>query len=180
MKVSYYVACTLDGFIADTDGGVDWLGPFMASGEDYGYSEFIASVDALVMGRGTYEKVRSFGAWPYGDLPCLVLTHRELVPIAPTVRTCGGEPSTVVGELREGHYEHAWLVGGAAVAGNFFDAGYVDELIITLVPVFLGRGIPLLLHTADPTRKLDLVETTRWANDLVTLHYHSPHHHESS
>jgi dihydrofolate reductase len=180
VKVSYYVACTLDGYIADSDGGVDWLGPFMASGEDFGYSEFIASVDALVMGRRTYDTVRAFGAWPYGDLPCLVLTHRQLEPATPTIRACSGEPSAVVDRLRGEGLEHAWLVGGASVAGEFFRTGLVDDLIITLVPIFLGRGIPLLADTAEPSRKLHLVETTRWANDLVTLHYRLPHGHESS
>jgi dihydrofolate reductase len=131
------------------------------------------------MGRGTYDTVRSFGAWPYGDLPCLVLTHRELEPVAPTIRPLSGEPPTVVDQLREGGLEHAWLVGGASLAGEFFRTGLIDDLIITVVPVFLGRGIPLLAHTAEPSRILRLVETTRWANDLVTLHYRLPHGHES-
>ena len=70
-----FIATSLDGFIARRDGGIDWLSIVEAPGEDYGYAKFFADVDALILGRGTYDKVRTFPAWPYGDKRCVVLTN---------------------------------------------------------------------------------------------------------
>jgi dihydrofolate reductase len=163
------VACSIDGYIADRNGGVAWLDPFMDTGDDYGYSEFIASVDALIMGRGTYEKVLSFGTWPYGNLRCLVLTQRALEPAAPEVRIRSGEPGSILDGLRGEGFTHAWLVGGADLAGQFVARGLITDYVISYVPVVLGDGIPLWRCTGS-LQSLELASLQRHDSDVVTLH----------
>lgn len=170
VRVSYFVACTIDGYIADCNGGVAWLDPFMATGDDYGYSEFIASVDALVMGRGTYEKVLSFGSWPYGKLRCLVLSHHALEPATPEVRTRSGELGSIIDDLRAEGCTHAWLVGGAVLAGEFVAQGLITDYVISYVPVVLGNGIPLWRCT-DSLQSLELASLQRHENGVVTMHF---------
>lgn len=146
MKTSVYIATSLDGFIARQDGSIDWL----PSGEDaedqeYGYADFIRSVDALVMGRGTYETVLSFGAWPYGNLPVFVLSSQQVeIPdsLADTVSVMSATPAELVQRLAEQGYQHLYIDGGRTIQG-FLRDGLIDQLIITCVPVLIGDGIPL-------------------------------------
>lgn len=147
MKASVYIATSVDGFIAREDGSVDWLPTGEgAGGEDYGYQDFMNSVDALVMGRNTYEMVLSFGgAWPYGEKPVVVLTTQQLdIPenISNTVSVLSGSPSEVVQRLAERGYQHLYIDGGKTIQG-FIRAGLIQTLIITRIPVLLGSGLPL-------------------------------------
>ena len=140
--VVLYCACSLDGFIAATDGSVGWLDQFSAEGEDYGYAGFLAGVGALVMGSRTYEQVLGFGKWPYADLPCFVTTSRELpVPCGADVRfRAGDDLGALAAESRTAARSRAvWLVGGAALARSMLGAGVVDTLDLALMPVLLGR-----------------------------------------
>lgn len=160
--ITLYAAVSLDGALADADGGVDWLEPF--EGPEGGYEAFLESVDCLVMGSRTYEQVLSFGPWPYGDRPAYVLTSRDL-PLAT------GDVH-LVGSAREAvdHIEgHAWLVGGAAAAGAFLRAGLVDELRLTVVPVLLGDGVALFREAGGA--RLDLLGSRAAPDGSVELHY---------
>jgi len=135
-RVTLYAAVSLDGSLADADGGVEWLEPFTGAGD--WYEAFLESVDCLVMGSRTYEQVLSFGPWPYGDRPTYVLTGRELPLATEEVHLVGS-----VGAAADRLAGHAWLVGGAATAGAFLRAGLVDEIRLTVVPVVLGEGVAL-------------------------------------
>ncbi len=173
MKVSVYIATSVDGFIARPDGSLDWL-PGMGGpgGEDYGYGAFFTSVDALAMGRETFEKVLSFDPWPYGDKRVVVLTHRPLeVParLSATVEAMAGTPREVVERLAARGLRHLYLDGGKTIQG-FLAAGLVQQLILTRVPVLIGEGRPLFgpLPHDLPLRHL---ETRAYPNGLVQSRY---------
>jgi len=156
----YYTATTLDGFIADPNHSLDWL--FTRRQEPDGplnYRDFIAGVGALVMGRTTYEwilehefagKAKSEWKWPY-EMPCWVFTHAEL-PVVPDARIefTSGDVVPVHEQLVAAAGErNIWIVGGGDLAGQFADAGLLDELIVYIAPVTLGDGAPLLPRRAE-------------------------------
>jgi dihydrofolate reductase len=145
-KVSVFIGASLDGFIARTDGNLDWMqesGNEGASG-DYGYEAFMARIDAIVMGRKTFEKVLSFDAWPY-QKPVFVLTNRHFkiqAELSDKVETMAGTPREVVDRLAKRGPLHLYVDGGQTIQG-FLSAGLVDELIISQLPILIGNGIPL-------------------------------------
>ena len=133
----------LDGFIAREDGGLDWLPA--DGGADHGYTDFIATVDAIVMGRNTYEIVLGFGSWPYPEMPVIVLTTRPLerpVPAGAHVDVMAGPPHDIVARLAARGMKHLYVDGGITVQ-RFLAAGLIQRFTITRIPVLLGRGIPL-------------------------------------
>jgi dihydrofolate reductase len=151
----YYTATSLDGFIADPDHSLTWL--FTRAREPDGplsYERFIADIGAMAMGATTYEwildhefagKDQSEWKWPY-DIPCVVFTHRELqvVPAAP-VEFTSADIGDVHAQLSQAAGErNIWIVGGGDLAGQFADAGLLDEVLVTIAPVTLGGGAPLL------------------------------------
>ena len=140
-----YIATSLDGFIADRDGGLDWLtGLPNPEGGDFGFAEFLADVDAIVMGRKTFETVLALGVWPY-DKPVFVLsTTLGSVPpdLAGKAEVVTGDPRGLVAALRERGYENLYVDGGRTIQG-FLEADLIDEIIITTVPILLGDGVPL-------------------------------------
>lgn len=174
MKASVYIATSVDGFIARENGSVDWLPTGEdAGGEDHGYQDFMNSVDALVMGRNSYEMVLSFGgAWPYGEKPVIVLTTQQLaIPenISNTVSVMSGSPSDVVQRLAERGYKHLYIDGGKTIQG-FIRAGLIQKLIITKVPILIGAGIPLFGAIPDDI-KLRHLETLQFDNGMVQSQY---------
>ena len=142
--VVYYVASSVDGFIATPDGGVDWLSHFESSGEDYGYAGFYISIDAVLMGAHTYEQALGFEPWPYPDKPVRVFTARPLPSAGANVVLAGDDPASVVASLGRDGLSRLWLVGGGALAGSFQAAGLIDTYIISIMPVLLGDGVKLL------------------------------------
>ena len=171
MKASVYIAASLDGFIARRDGDIDWLGEPPKDGEDYGYEQFINSVDFLVMGRNTYEKVLSFGQWPY-TVPVVVLASRPLdIPadIAAKVETMSGSPADIVAELAKRGAKHLYIDGGKTIQ-SFLDADLIQRLIIARIPILLGDGIPLF-GPLQRDIKLQHVETHAFANGIVQSAY---------
>jgi dihydrofolate reductase len=184
MKVSVYIATSLDGFIARDDGGLDWLpgaapetsGCTEASGstegEDYGYREFMESVDILVMGRKTFEKVLSFGKWSYEDKRVIVLSSGPVeIPngLASTVECRSSSPSDLVDDLAESGVTHIYLDGGNTIQ-RFLNEGLVQEVIITRIPVLIGSGIPLFGPLADDIL-LRHVETRQFPSGFVQSRY---------
>jgi dihydrofolate reductase len=142
MKATVFVGVSVDGFIARPDGGLDFL---PSEPEPHGYEELMASVDALVFGRHTYETVLGFGGeWPYGEKPVFVLSSRPLppTPAGAKVVHLSGEPADIVAELESRGIGHAYVDGGITVQ-RFLRAGLVQRLIVTRVPVLIGAGIPL-------------------------------------
>jgi dihydrofolate reductase len=142
MKASVFVGTSVDGFIARTNGDLDFLPP--GGGEAHGYEEFIASVDALVIGRNTFETVLAFDEWPYGAKPVFVLSTRALPPVPPgaVVERISGEPAAILAQLEASGIRHVYVDGGITVQ-RFLQAGLIQSLTITRVPVLIGEGIPL-------------------------------------
>lgn len=143
MKTSVFVGTSLDGFIARANGTLDFLDQGGGS-ESHGYEEFIATVDALVMGRNTFETVLGFGKWPYGEKPVFVLTSRALpsVPTGAVVERMSGDPREIVSQLEARGIQHAYVDGGVTVQ-RFLGAGLITRLIVSRVPVLIGDGISL-------------------------------------
>ena len=168
MDVVYYVACSLDGFIATKDGGVDWLNPYNSS--ESGYADFYASIDALVMGSHTYEFALDQGDWPSADKPTWVFTHRDLPVADPSVTLTDDDPKDVVDTLRTEGHERVWLMGGGELASSFRTQGLVSHYMIWIIPVILGAGIPLFSVGAGMD-SLRLVESKSLSNGVVLLSY---------
>jgi dihydrofolate reductase len=141
MRTTVFVGTSLDGFIARRDGSFDFL--LVSGDEKHGYEEFIATVDALVMGRNSFETALSFGSWPY-DKPVFVLSSRPLPPIpqGAVIEQLSGEPADIVANLSGRGIKHIYVDGGITIQ-RFLEAGLIQRLIITTVPVLIGTGIPL-------------------------------------
>lgn len=174
MKATVYIATSVDGFIARSNGGIDWLpsGGAVEGSEDYGYQDFINSVDAIVMGRNTYELALSFDLWLYGEKPVLVLSHRKIdIPddIARTVESMGASPREIVSRLSMRGYNHLYIDGGKTIQG-FLRDGLIQQFIITKVPILLGTGIPLFSSLPHDVR-LHHLETRQFENGLVQSKY---------
>jgi dihydrofolate reductase len=169
-EIIYYVAASLDAYIATPDGGVDWLAPFESSGEDYGYADFYASIDAVLLGSRTYKQSLAFSEWPYPGKPCRVFSRRRLKAAAPDVTVTARSPAKVVAELKAGGYRRAWLVGGGKLAASFRAKGLITEYVVSVVPVILGAGIPLFA-SRGPEENLTLAESKSYPNGLVQLRY---------
>ena len=168
MRASVFIATSIDGYIARQDGGLDWLPA--DGGEPHGYDEFIATVDAIVLGRKTFETVLAYPAWPYEKKPVFVLssTLSQLrVPDRAVCEVMAGTPHEVVAQLEGRGFNHIYVDGGKTIQG-FLKAGLIQNLTITRVPVLLGAGIPLfgvlpydirLKHTATHSYGSGLVKT---------------------
>jgi dihydrofolate reductase len=152
VEVNYGVAASLDGFIAPPDGSADWLSPFMRSGEDYGFAEFMDSVGALVMGSGTYEPMLGKRGSAGDGKPCFVLSSRPLPAANPDVTVTSASPQEVVAELERRGITRAWLFGGARLFESFRAAGLVTGFWLGIVPVVLGCGKPLFASPGPPAR----------------------------
>lgn len=170
MHCTVFIATSMDGYIAREDGAIDWLPTY--GDEDYGYHAFFRTVDALVMGRNTYELVRTFGEWPYGEKPLVVLSSRG-VDIPPelegTVEPMSGTPTEVVERLAARGYEHLYIDGGKTVQ-RFLAEGLIDRMIITRIPVLIGAGIPLF-GAVPRDIPLRHVRTNSYPNGLVQSEY---------
>lgn len=168
-----FIACSLDGYIATSEGGIDWLDPYAGSDEDHGYQAFIESVDALVIGRGTYETALGFSPWPY-DKPVVVMSRSlsaQDVPagLADTVEISAAGPREVVSRLARRGLNELYVDGGQLIQ-SFLQAGLIDDLIITRVPILLGAGRPLFAGDASQVL-LEHLGTTSFPSGLVQSHY---------
>jgi dihydrofolate reductase len=170
MTASVFVGTSVDGFIARTNGALDWL---PEDGEPHGYDEFIASVDAIVIGRKTFETVLTFGAWPYGQKRVVVLSNRPLDLSAVgdgVVEQMAGPPAEIVSQLAARGIHNLYVDGGITIQG-FLRAGVIERLIITRVPVLIGEGIPLF-GTLPRDVRLRHVTTRQYPSGLVQSEYH--------
>jgi dihydrofolate reductase len=169
MTVSVFVGTSVDGFIARPNGDLDWLPE--GGGEPHGYDEFIASVDAIVIGRNTFEKVLTLGPWPYGDKRVVVLSSRpvDLSAAGGVVEQMAGSPGEIVAQLAAGGAHHLYVDGGITIQ-RFLRAGLVQRLIITRVPVLIGDGVPLF-GTLPRDIRLRHVATRHYPSGLVQSEY---------
>ncbi|HTL71547.1 MAG TPA: dihydrofolate reductase family protein [Candidatus Eisenbacteria bacterium] len=147
--------------------------PFENQGEDYGYSEFFGTIDTVIMGRATYDQVRTFGEFPYKGKACYVLS-RASQGRDENVTFIGGDVFSWVKALKAQPGAGIWLVGGAQAAASFFQERLIDEYILSTVPVVLGAGIPLF-KKGLPQMRLALKEVRSYPSGLVQCHYTDTH-----
>lgn len=169
--VSVFVGTSLDGFMARSNGDLDFLPP--DGGEPHGYNEFLATVDAIVIGRKTFETVLTLGPWPYGQKRVVVLSSRPLDMSAAkgaVVEQMAGPPAQIVSQLAASGADHLYVDGGITIQ-EFLRAGLVQRLIITRVPVLIGDGIPLFGSVPRDIR-LRHVITRQYPSGLVSSEYH--------
>ncbi len=170
MKASVFIATSLDGFIAREDGALDWLPA--GGGEEHGYTAFMATVDAIVMGRNTFETVLTFDAWPFREKLVVVLTTRPFEGPPPrnaVLEFMEGHPRRVLEQLAQRGIQHVYVDGGITVQ-RFLEAGLIQRMTITRIPVLLGRGIPLFGPLSHEIR-LEHLGTRSYAGGMVTSEY---------
>jgi dihydrofolate reductase len=138
-RFSVFIAASLDGFIARADGAIDWLSIHALDQEPNGYDEFVATVDAIVIGRGTYETALGFGGWPYGNKRVIVLTHGARDSLHGE-ELFAGEPAGLVPRLAG--CKRVYVDGGKVIS-QFFAADLVDDVTVGILPIVLGGGIRL-------------------------------------
>lgn len=168
--VSVFMGSSLDGCIARPDGSLDWLERFNdpALG-DYGYGALLETVDALVLGRSTWDTVAAFPEWPFGERRVLVFTHRPLETTRPKVAPAQGALRPQLESMAASGVRHVLLDGGALVRQGL-EEGVVDRLTLSLVPLVLGSGRRLFLDGL-PTTSLGLDGVQHWSNGMVQLRY---------
>jgi dihydrofolate reductase len=170
MTVSVFTGTSLDGFIARPNGDLDFLPP--GGGEPHGYSEFIATVDALVIGRKTFETVLAMSPWPYGNKRVVVLSSKPVdlsAVVGGTVEQMSGPPAEIVSRLAASGAHHLYIDGGITIQ-RFLRAGLIQRLIITRVPVLIGDGIPLF-GTLPGDIRLRHIATKHYPSGLVSSEY---------
>ncbi len=169
MQCSVFCATSLDGYIARADDGLDWL---PTDPEPHGYDEFIATIDAIVMGRKTFDVVLAFGSWLYGTTPVIVLTSRPDAvarPAGAVVEGMSGTPGEIVARLEQRGMRHLYINGGITIQ-RFVAAGLIQRMTITQIPVLLGTGIPLFGPVPHDIR-LRPVATRSYPSGLVQTEY---------
>lgn len=176
-RVTIHMVASLDGFIARTDGSVDWLetSDTFDAGKDLDpeyVKEFLASIDCYVMGSRTYETALGFEAkgfgWAYGETRTIVLTSREL-PGRSSVEFCSGDLAELMNRLR-GEFRNIWVVGGGALAGACVRLGLADEVRYSVMPVVIGTGIPFFAGL-ERDAALHLKAVNAYKSGMVELHY---------
>jgi len=169
MTVSVFVGTSLDGFLARKNGAFDFLPT--DGGEPHGYDEFIKSVDAIVIGRNTFEVVRAMPGWAYGKKRVVVLSSRpiDLSKIRGRVEQMSGSPAEIVARLEATGAHHLYVDGGITIQ-RFFRDGLVNRITITRVPVLIGEGIPVFGSLAHDI-KLRHLATRSFSSGLVTSEY---------
>ena len=163
-----YMAVSLDGFIASPDGSVRWLEAY--DPYEVGFGEFLASVDAIVMGRRSYDQMLAFGPWPYGGKRTIVVTRRPLNAATPDTEATADAVADLADRLAAESAGDVWIFGGGEIARAFLAAGRLDTLELCIVPVLIGDGIALF-GPGIPPRGLCLTMTQPYANGLVRLDY---------
>jgi dihydrofolate reductase len=167
MMVSVFVGASVDGFIARLNDDLDFLDE--GGSEPHGYEEFMAGIDTLVIGRRTFEKVMTFGEWPYGGKRVVVLSSRPL-DLPDTAEQMSGPPAEIVARLAAGGVRSVYLDGGVTIQ-RFLREGLIQRLIVSRVPVLIGQGIPLFGNLPHDVR-LRHVATRHFAGGLVQSEYH--------
>jgi dihydrofolate reductase len=169
MPASVFVGVSVDGFMARSNGAIDWLPE--GGGEPHGYDEFMASIDAIVIGRNTLETVLTFDGWPYGKQRVVVLSTRalDLSAIDGVVEQMSGEPARIMADLAARGVHRLYVDGGITIQ-RFLAAGLIERLVVTRVPVLIGEGIPLFGPLPHDVR-LRHVATRSFPSGLVQSEY---------
>ena len=169
-KIILYIASSLDGYIARKKGEVDWLDEFNNTGEDYGYFKFYDSIDVTLMGNKTYKTTLSFGEFPYKEKKNYVFTKQNILPQADFVEFINKNIVSFAKDLKTQKGKDIWLIGGTQINEFFFNNDIIDELILSVMPVTIGNGIPLFTKSIKPL-KFRLIDEKSYKNGVVQLHY---------
>lgn len=171
MKTFVYIGTSLDGFIAGIDGDIEWLVKYQNQEVIDSYVQFMSKIDAIVMGRGSFEKVLSFPTWPYDKKVFVLSSSIKEVPdaVKGQVTILSMRPKELLDYLSKGGLSNIYVDGGKVIQG-FLNEDCIDEMIITKVPELIGQGIPLFgfLDHGIPFRH---VHTSIYSNGLVKSHY---------
>jgi dihydrofolate reductase len=166
--LSVYIATSLDGYIAASDGSLEWLESAARADEDYGFDRFLSSVDALAMGRGTYDHIAHLDPLPFDGRPVFVFTHRP--PAARDGVTFWAlTPHEAVAEWSARGLRHVYVDGGRLIS-DFLAAGLVDDMVLTTAPLLLGAGIPLFGDTG-PASGWNLLGVESWPSGMTQRSY---------
>lgn len=172
MECSVFIAVSVDGFIARSDGSLDWLSIVESPGEDYGYQRFFDAIDTLVIGRSTYEVALGFDPWPYRGKRCVVLSHRE-ASARHGEEFFAGEVTALAERLAAEGSKRVYVDGGAVIR-QFLSAGLIDDLTLSVIPLLLGAGIPLFGSGSARDQRLELLGSQSFPSGLVQLRYGRP------
>ncbi len=167
-KVSVYIAVSIDGYIAREGGEVDWLNQVHIGNEDYGYALFFASIDVLILGRKTYEFVANLNEWLYQGKRVIVMS-RTLQNVCERAELFQGGPLELLQKLSKEGVKHCWVDGGVTITG-FLRQGFVDQLIVSVIPTLLGSGIPLFNRVGKEI-PCSLIASKSYPSGLVQLQY---------
>jgi dihydrofolate reductase len=153
MKITYYVASSLDGFIAKEDGDISWLEELGISMEDTGYEEFYSNIDALIMGRKTYEMIIGFGEWPYGNKPVWICSQNKVEAIEGCNLQRGQTPELAYRAAKELNVKHMWCVGGGSLSASLMKANLLTNIYLSLIPwPILPKRVSKLYRSATARR----------------------------
>lgn len=183
MKASVYIAITVDGYIAEKNGSVDFLNEYQSSASaadgDMGFADFLDTVDLLIMGRKTFDQVVSFGddLWPYGDRQVWVWSRNPSSVKIPQIRlnnavALPGEPRNLMNLAKQKGYMHVYVDGGETIQ-QFLQSDCINDLVLTRVPLLLGEGVPFFSQTNRIS--LQHLSTRAYSNGLVQSHYRLKH-----
>ncbi|HAT6976735.1 TPA: dihydrofolate reductase [Legionella pneumophila] len=174
-KISVFIATSLDGYIARKDGSIDWLmeaNSLASPGEDCGYRSFIATIDTIIMGRYSYEKVITFDEWPYGSMPVIVMSSKPIhIPehLRNIISISNQSPLELASELAHHGIQHVYLDGGITIQ-RFLQNNLIDEITITMIPVLIGSGRPLFGFLENDI-KLKQLSTNSYPGGFVQIKY---------
>ena len=172
MSIYVYIAQSLDGYIADENSNIDWLNDIPnPENSDFGFAEFMSKIDAIVMGRNTFEKVHSFGMWPYTKSVYVISSSLHKLPkeYSGKAKILDLEPSQIINVLREKGLINLYVDGGSLIQ-SFLSEDLIDDLIITTIPILLGGGIPLF-GKLNNALKFNFYKSEVLNNSLVKSYY---------
>lgn len=166
-KIRLFIASSLDGYIARESGEIDWL----FTDADYGYTEFYAQIDTVLMGRKTYEQVLTFEQYPYREKKAFVFSKQSQNQQEENVEFIGEDCQTFIESLRQSPGQDIWIVGGGELIHYFLKQGWIDELILSIHPIILGCGIPLILSGVELDISLGLKQVKTYPSGLLQVSY---------
>ncbi|MDR2981191.1 MAG: dihydrofolate reductase family protein [Puniceicoccales bacterium] len=170
MKISMYAAISVDGFLARSDGSIDWLDAIGGEGEDFGYGAFYSTVDAIVMGGKTYRTLVNAGDWGYAGKCTWVYSRKALNSGRDDVFQTNMPAPAFVEHLRSKGKQHLWVMGGGEIHSLFLREGLIDEMRLFIIPLALGEGIPLFAPPI-PDMRWSLQRTKPWHGNILEMVY---------
>lgn len=170
-KIIFYVAASLDGYIADEQGGIDWLMPFQEAGYDYGYPSFYEKIGQIITGSKTFEQASNFpGGWNFPHSTTYIFSSRQLDLGGRSDLKIWNKGIVPLANQLKKETTDSWMLGGAHLAGQFFNEKEIDEVILSVMPVVLGKGRPLF-EGIKGLLQFDLINQSSFPNGVVQLHY---------